>query len=223
MSDNAPNPPAHPDSSPPAGPDAWFKLDVHPWVFFISAGLIVLFVAVTLFFESRVDDMFNAVQGAVSTYAGWFFVGAMNVILIFVVALLLGRFSAIRLGGEGAKPEFSNTAWFAMLFSAGMGIGLLFYGVAEPMYHFVASPLAEAGTPEAARVAMDFTFLHWGFHPWAIYSLVGLALAFFSFNKGLPLSINLRGLDGIFFQAPNQWPNKARQPTLVPHAAEGRN
>ncbi|WPL18845.1 Glycine betaine transporter OpuD [Thiorhodovibrio winogradskyi] len=189
MSDHASNPPAHPDSSPPTGPDAWFKLDVHPWVFFISAGLIVFFVLLTLFFESRVDDLFAQVQSAVSTYAGWFFVGTMNVILIFVVTLLLGRFSAIRLGGEGAKPEFSNAAWFSMLFSAGMGIGLLFYGVAEPMFHFVASPLAEPGTPEAARVAMDFTFLHFGLHPWAVYALVGLALAFFAFNKGLPLSI----------------------------------
>jgi choline/glycine/proline betaine transport protein len=189
MSENASHPPESPDVSPPANQEPWFRLDVHPWVFFISAGLIVLFVAVTLFFESRVDDLFNQVQGAVSTYAGWFFVASMNVILVFVVALLLGRFASIRLGGEGAKPEFSNAGWFAMLFSAGMGIGLLFYGVAEPMFHFVASPLAEPGTAEAARVAMDFTFLHWGLHPWSIYALVGLALAFFSFNKGLPLSI----------------------------------
>lgn len=79
--------------------------------------------------------------------------------------------------------------WFAMLFSAGMGIGLLFYSVAEPMFHFVSSPLAAPGTAEAARRAMDVTFLHWGLHPWAIYTMVGLALAFFAFNKGLPLSI----------------------------------
>lgn len=175
----------------PSGPDqtAWFKLDVHPWVFFSSATIIVLFVGVTIFFENRVDNLFHEVQGAVSNYAGWFFVGTMNFILIYVISLLLGRFGDIRLGGEGAKPEFSTMAWFAMLFSAGMGIGLLFYGVAEPMFHFVSSPMAEPGTPEAARVAMDFTFLHWGLHPWSIYTLVGLSLAFFSFNKGLPLSI----------------------------------
>jgi choline/glycine/proline betaine transport protein len=102
---------------------------------------------------------------------------------------MAGRFGDIRLGGPDARPEFSTLGWFAMLFSAGMGIGLLFYGVAEPMFHFVASPLAEPGTTEAARVAMDISFLHWGLHPWAIYSLVALSLAFFSFNRGLPLSI----------------------------------
>ncbi|MGA7978762.1 MAG: BCCT family transporter [Chromatiaceae bacterium] len=177
-------------TTPDAGPrQAWFHLDVHPYVFFISAGIIVLFVVLTIFFEQRVDDLFTRVQAAVSHYAGWFLVGVMNIVLIFVISLLLGRFGDIRLGGEGARPEFSTTAWFAMLFSAGMGIGLLFYGVAEPMFHFVASPLAEAGTPEAARIAMDFTFLHWGLHPWAIYALVGLSLGFFAFNKGLPLSI----------------------------------
>jgi choline/glycine/proline betaine transport protein len=179
------------DVRTPADPEqaAWFKLDVHPWVFFSSAVIIVLFVGITIFFENRVDNLFHQVQGAVSNYAGWFFVGTMNIILIYVISLLLGRFGDIRLGGEGAKPEFSTLAWFAMLFSAGMGIGLLFYGVAEPMFHFVASPMAEPGTPEAARVAMDFTFLHWGLHPWSIYALVGLSLAFFAFNKGLPLSI----------------------------------
>jgi choline/glycine/proline betaine transport protein len=180
------------DPTPSAGIEprgAWFKLDVHPCVFFISAGMIALFVVLTVFFERRVDDLFTRVQGGISHYAGWFFVLTMNIVLIYVISLLIGRFGDIRLGGEGAKPEFSTLAWFAMLFSAGMGIGLLFFGVAEPMFHFAASPLAEPGTADAARVAMDFTFLHWGLHPWSIYALVGLALAFSAFNKGLPLSI----------------------------------
>ncbi len=167
----------------------WFHLDVHPWVFFISAGMIVAFVALTLIFQARVDNFFSQVQNFIGTYAGWFFVWTMNIVLVYVISLLLGRFSGIRLGGAEARPEFTTLGWFSMLFSAGMGIGLLFYGVAEPMFHFVASPLVEPGTPEAARVAMDLTFLHWGLHPWAIYAIVGLSLAFFAFNKGLPLSI----------------------------------
>ena len=181
-----PQEPADPDSG--SGRNG-LELDVHPIVFFVSAAIIVVFVGLTIFFERNVDDLFQRVQGAVSQYAGWFFVATMNIVLVFVVSLLLGRFGDVRLGGEGARPEFSTPAWFAMLFRAGMGIGLLFYGVAEPMFHFVASPLAEPGTADAARTAMDFTFLHWGLHPWSIYALVGLSLGFCAFNKGLPLSI----------------------------------
>ena len=177
------------DNSPETGEQRWYHLDVHPWVFFVSSGLIVLFVALTLIFQRNVDDFFAMVQTAVGTYAGWFFIWTMNIILVFVISLLLGRFGGIRLGGAEAVPEFTTLGWFSMLFSAGMGIGLLFYGVAEPMFHFIASPLAEPGTAEAARVAMDITFLHFGLHPWSIYAIVGLSLAFFSFNRGLPLSI----------------------------------
>ncbi len=178
-----------PDNSPETGEHRWYHLDVHPWVFFTSGGIIILFVALTLIFQRNVDDFFSTVQSGIGTYAGWFFVWTMNIILVYVISLLLGRFGGIRLGGAEAVPEFTTLGWFSMLFSAGMGIGLLFYGVAEPMFHFIASPLVEPGTPEAARVAMDITFLHWGLHPWAIYAIVGLSLAFFSFNKGLPLSI----------------------------------
>jgi len=165
------------------------QLDVHPPVFFTSAGIILAFVVLTMFFARGLDEIFASLQSAISFYGGWFLVATLNVVLIFVVSLLLGRFGSIRIGGEGAQPEFSTAAWYAMLFSAGMGIGLLFYGVAEPMFHFSESPVAEPGTVEAARTAMDFTFLHWGLHPWALYALVGLALAFFAFNKGLPLSV----------------------------------
>ncbi len=102
---------------------------------------------------------------------------------------MFSEYGNIRLGGDDAEPEFSTASWFSMLFSAGMGIGLLFYGVAEPMFHFQTPPFPVEGTVERARMAMSFTFLHWGLHPWAIYALVSLALAFFSFNKGQPLSI----------------------------------
>jgi choline/glycine/proline betaine transport protein len=167
----------------------WFHLDVHPQVFFISAGLILLFVVGTIIFQQYVGNVFQQIQTVMSNYVGWLFIWTVNIVLVFMLVMLAGRFGNIRLGGPDAKPEFSTMGWFAMLFSAGMGIGLLFYGVAEPMFHFVANPLTEPGTTEAARKSMDITFLHWGLHPWAIYSLVALSLAFFSFNKGLPLSI----------------------------------
>jgi len=178
-----------PESPETRNEEGWFHLDVHPQVFFISAGLIILFVVGTIIFQQYVGNVFQEIQTAMSDYAGWFFIWTVNIVLIFMLVILAGRFGNIRLGGPDAKPEFSTMGWFSMLFSAGMGIGLLFYGVAEPMFHFVANPLVEPGTTESARKSLDITFLHWGLHPWAIYSLVGLSLAFFSFNKGLPLSI----------------------------------
>ncbi len=169
--------------------EGWFHLDVHPPVFFFSAGFILFFVIITLVFQEHMEAVFQQVQASISDYAGWLFIWTVNIVLIFILVLLGGRFGNIRLGGPDAQPEFSTLAWFSMLFSAGMGIGLLFYGVAEPMFHYAANPLAQPGTLDSARWAMDITFLHWGLHPWAIYSLVGLSLGFFAFNKGLPLSI----------------------------------
>jgi choline/glycine/proline betaine transport protein len=177
------------DTEPTTQEQGWFHLDIHPVVFFVSAGLIIFFVAATIIFQQYLGNAFTLIQSAMSEYAGWFFIWTMNIVLVFVLFILASRFGDIRLGGPDARPEFSTGGWFAMLFSAGMGIGLLFYGVAEPMFHFSANPLAEPGTTQAARKAMDITFLHWGLHPWAIYTLVALALGFFAFNKGLPLSI----------------------------------
>ena len=177
------------------GPDArpaWQRrLNVHidPPVFFISAGLILAMVVFTVLFDQTAANAFGTVQAAIANNTGWFFVLVMNVVLLFTVYLVFTPFATIRLGGQGAKPEFSTLGWFAMLFSAGMGIGLLFYGVAEPMFHYVAGPRAEPGTVQAAEQAMQLTFLHWGLHPWAVYALVGLSLAFFSFNRGMPLTI----------------------------------
>ncbi len=174
---------------PPEAEKEWFHLDVHPWVFFVSAGLIIVFVVATIMFQQYLGNFFQLMQSTISRYAGWFFIWTVNIVLVFVLSMLLSRFGDIRMGGPDARPDFSTLAWFAMLFSAGMGIGLLFYGVAEPMFHYVANPLADPGTTRTARKAMNITFLHWGLHPWAIYTLVALSLAFFSFNKGLPLSI----------------------------------
>lgn len=165
------------------------RFDVHPQVFFTSAALIVGFLILTVFYHKTVGDFFGPLVATISTNAGWFFVWTMNIILFFTLYLMFSRYGDIRLGGDDAEPDFSTVSWFAMLFSAGMGIGLLFYGVAEPMFHFGASPFPAATPVEAARNAMAITFLHWGFHPWAVYAIVGLSLAFFSFNKGEPLSI----------------------------------
>ncbi|MDZ7799229.1 MAG: BCCT family transporter [Trueperaceae bacterium] len=172
-------------------PDWQKRLNLHidPPVFFISAGLILTLVIGTVLFDQTAANAFGAVQAAIANNTGWFFVLTVNVVLAFTVYLLFTPFASIRLGGLNAKPEFSTLGWFAMLFSAGMGIGLLFYGVAEPMFHYVAGPRAEPGTVLAAEQAMQYTFLHWGLHPWAVYALVGLALAFFSFNRGMPLTI----------------------------------
>ncbi|HMB30295.1 MAG TPA: BCCT family transporter [Desulfohalobiaceae bacterium] len=166
-----------------------FKYDIHPWVFFGGATIIILGVVFSLALGSTAETIFGNIQSWIANATGWFFVLVMNVILIFCVILMLSKYGALRIGGPDAEPEFSTLSWFAMLFSAGMGIGILFYGVAEPMFHFAANPFAEPGTAESAQRAMDLTFLHWGFHPWAVYALVGLGLAFFGFSEGLPLSI----------------------------------
>lgn len=166
-----------------------FKYDIHPWVFFGGAGIIILGVLLTLILGDTAEAMFGSLQSWIANFAGWFFILVMNVVLFFCLGLVFTRFGELRIGGRDAEPEFSTLGWFAMLFSAGMGIGILFYGVAEPMFHFVGNPFTEAGTAESAQKAMELTFLHWGLHPWAIYAIVGLGLAFFGFSEGLPLSI----------------------------------
>ena len=165
------------------------NVDIDEAVFFISVGIIAVMVGLTMVFDASAGNLLGAIQAGIANYSGWLFVIIINLVLGFMVYLLFTRFATIRLGGKDATPEFSTFGWFAMLFSAGMGIGLLFYGVAEPMFHYVQPPLAEAESAQAAQQAMQFTFLHWGIHPWAVYALVGLSLAFFSFNRGMPLTI----------------------------------
>jgi choline/glycine/proline betaine transport protein len=167
--------------------------DVHPEVFIASAVVITLFIGVTLLFGERAEHVFGGVQTAVAEGAGWFYILAANVYLAAVVIFASGRFGRIRLGGPQAKPEFSTFAWYAMLLSAGMGIGLMFWSVAEPVTHFETPPGVfrdiAPQTTAAAREAMGLTFFHWGLHAWGIYALVGLSLAFFAFNLGLPLTM----------------------------------
>jgi len=164
--------------------------DVDSPVFWPAVVVIVAFIAITLIVGEQMEKVFTAIQNNISDYGGWFFVLSVNFFLVFVLYIAFSKYGRIRLGGERAKPEFSKGAWFAMLFSAGMGIGILFWSVGEPMFHFIGPSRGEGGTVEAARLAMETTFLHWGMHPWGIYALVGMALAFFTFNRKLPLTIS---------------------------------
>ncbi|UCE63768.1 MAG: BCCT family transporter [Nitrospirota bacterium] len=164
-------------------------LQIHPTVFWGAAGLIFLFVTICLLNISRMNAVFLLLQSLIAEKAGWFYILSVNVFLILCVYLMFSRFGSIRLGGSNAQPEFTYWGWFAMLFSAGMGIGLVFYSVAEPISHYHQPPFGQSDTIESAQLSMSFTLLHWGFHCWSIYALVGLALAFFSFNRGLPLTL----------------------------------
>lgn len=166
-----------------------FGLRIHPIVFPVSAILIFLFVILAAISADAVGTVFNAIQGFITEKAGWIYILCVNVFLGFVIYLLLSPYGSIRLGGPEARPDFTYWGWFSMLFSAGMGIGLLFYSVAEPVLHFSNPPMGEGGTPEAAKLSMAVTFYHWGLHTWAIYALIALALAFFGFRYGLPLTV----------------------------------
>ncbi|MBX3495179.1 MAG: BCCT family transporter [Parvibaculum sp.] len=157
-------------------------------VFLGSAALIFAAIAFAASAPSYAATVFADVQSFIVREFGWFYVAAVATFLIFAVGVALSSMGHIRLGPDDSEPDFSTRSWFAMLFSAGMGIGIMFYGVAEPVLHFASPPVGEGGTVEAARNAMQLSFFHWGLHAWAIYAVMGLALAYFSFRQGLPLS-----------------------------------
>ncbi|MFV8281757.1 BCCT family transporter [Christiangramia marina] len=166
-----------------------FGLEVNGPVFFTSTAIIIAIITLTLIFNKQAESFFSDLQLGVAENADWFFILSINIFLVFLIYLAASKFGNMRIGGQGAKPEFKTGSWFAMLFSAGMGIGLLFFGVGEPVMHFNSPPTEVAGTAAAAQEAMNFTFLHWGFHAWAVYALVGLSLAYFTYSRGLPLTI----------------------------------
>ena len=158
-------------------------------VFWVAAILSVVFVAWGVFFADSLARVFEAVLfDFLIPNFGWVFILSSFGFLAFSVYLAASRYGRIRLGGDDERPEFSTVSWVAMMFSAGMGIGLMFYGVAEPMSHMGTPPfgLAEPNTKGAAQVAMEYSYFHWALHPWAIYAIVGLALAYFCFRKGMP-------------------------------------
>ena len=177
------------------GDENWtgFGFDVHPHVTFISASVLAIFVLLTLMFQDSANELFKGAMAVITSKTGWFLILASNLFILAAMYFAFSRFGRIRIGGADAKPEFSTPAWYAMLLSAGMGIGLMFWSVGEPMYHYGSpSPMFEglqAETPAAAQAAMGITYFHWGMHPWAIYAIVGLGLAFFAYNRGLPLTI----------------------------------
>jgi choline/glycine/proline betaine transport protein len=158
-------------------------------VFFTSAILIFLLVGFAALFPDVADKNFKLLQQQIFTNASWFYVLAVALILMSVTFLGLSRYGDIKLGPDHAEPDFSYRSWFAMLFSAGMGIGLMFFGVAEPVMHYLNPPVGTPETIEAAKQAMRLTFFHWGLHAWAIYAIVALILAFFSYRHGLPLTL----------------------------------
>ena len=183
-----------------------FGLDIHNPVFMISSISIVAFVILTLMFQDSASEFFVWLRNFLTQNFDWFFLSAGNIFVLFCIVLMISPLGKIRLGGPDAEPDYSYMGWFAMLFAAGMGIGLMFFGVSEPISHFNSSlggaaleegvrsdwaPLgAAAGDPEAARnLGMAATIYHWALHPWAIYAVVALSLAFFSYNRGLPLTL----------------------------------
>ena len=170
-----------------------YGFDLHPHVTFVSTFVLVGFILLTLMFKEDASEFFKSALEVITTTTGWFLILVANVFVLAAFYFAFGRFGRIRLGGNDAKPEFTTLAWFAMLLSAGMGIGLMFWSVGEPIFHYASpSPMftgVQAQTPEAAQAAMGVTYFHWGLHPWAVYAIVGLGLAFFAYNRGLPLTM----------------------------------
>ncbi|WP_241831226.1 BCCT family transporter [Salinivibrio kushneri] len=184
-----------------------FGFDIHNRVFMVSGLAIMAFVFVTLAFQDKMGPIFGDLRAWLTANLDWFFLSTGNVFVIACLILIVSPLGKVRLGGTEAKPDFGYGGWFAMLFAAGMGIGLMFYGVSEPLTHFQTAldgtstnangvrtdwaPLGGAAgdTDAARRLGMSATIFHWGLHPWAIYAVLALGLALFAYNKGLPLTI----------------------------------
>jgi choline/glycine/proline betaine transport protein len=155
--------------------------------------MIITFLLFSLLRPDYASDLFNRMGDFITSQLSWYYISVMNFYLLFIVGLALSKFGKIRLGGDHEKPEFSNFSWLSMLFGAGIGIGILFWSIAEPLTHFQNNPFmgeAQALSPEAAQIAMRLTIFHWGLHGWALYGSVALILAYFAYRKGLPLTIS---------------------------------
>jgi len=186
MSDEPTNDQPKPEDMPSVSFGPHFEM--HPIVFPAGALIVISLVALTILLPSDdVQGTFEAARDWIGSTFGWLYIAAMTGFLVFAVWLGFGRHGHIRLGPDDQKPEFGRLTWFAMLFSAGMGIGLVFWSVAEPITHFTSQPPGFADGLNSARISMAVTIFHWGLHPWALYAVVGLALAYFGFRRGMPL------------------------------------
>ncbi|UOO82912.1 choline BCCT transporter BetT [Uruburuella testudinis] len=165
------------------------KSNINPPVFYSAAIIIVAIMLFAVILPELADSTFKSVQAAIVENASWYYVLTVGIILLTCVFLGVSRYGNIKLGPDHSRPDYKNISWFAMLFSAGMGIGLMFFGVAEPVMHFLTPPHGDGGTVGAAREAMRLTFFHWGLHAWAVYAIVALILAFFSYRHNLPLTL----------------------------------
>ncbi len=168
-------------------------------VFWITLALVLVTVAFGAIVPESFETITANMQAFITSTFGWYYLIIVSLMVVFTLFLIVSPYGKIRLGKDSDRPAYSRTTWFAMLFSAGMGIGLVFWGAAEPLSHFaVSSPTGETGTPQAFRDAMRYTFFHWGLHAWAIYAIVALALAYFQFRKGEPglISATLKPIFG---------------------------
>ena len=159
-------------------------------VFFGSVALIIPFIIVGSISPKMLGNWSNAALAAITNSLSWLFLSSVNIFIVVCLGIALSPLGSIRLGRPGEKPEFSRFSWFAMLFSAGMGIGLVFWSIAEPLYHFSAPPQGQPNTVESARLALRIFFYHWGIHAWVVYVAIGLPLAFFQYRRNLPATIS---------------------------------
>lgn len=162
---------------------------LNPTVTVASKILVISFVLFCVLQAEQAGKAFEMVSGILLQNVKWFYLGLLTAILGFLFYLMIGRFAHIRLGKDNEKPEFTFTGWISMLFSGGMGVGLVFWSAAEPMWHYASNPFTPGLSDESASMAMQLTFFHWGLHPWAIFCITALALAYFSYRKGLPFSL----------------------------------
>jgi choline/carnitine/betaine transport len=168
--------------------DAPERARIDPWVFSIAAAISVAFVLWGVLDTEGLGNVADDVLSWIISTFGWLFVLSTVAFLVFAAVLAFSRFGRVRLGQDDDRPEFRTSSWIAMMFSAGMGIGLMFFAVAEPISHMTAPPAGteRAGTEAAAQQAMAISYFHWALHPWAVYAIVGLALAYFTFRRGMP-------------------------------------